>query len=99
MAAPEESGDPDQSQRASMRIALASWLAPIRIRCHISVMAKQSIRPKLTGKAAKASRRPKVVGVTKDGVRILASKGKATHFTAKEIREAVAAVRAARIVK
>lgn len=36
----------------------------------------------------------RVVGVTKDGVRILESKSKATHFTTKEIREAVANVRA-----
>jgi hypothetical protein len=34
---------------------------------------------------------PKVLGVTRDGVRIL-KPGRATHFTPKEAREAVAAV-------
>lgn len=41
----------------------------------------------------------KVVGVTKDGVRILKSKGRATHFTAREIRDAVATARATRTAK
>jgi len=39
---------------------------------------------------------PKVVGVTKDGVRILKPKGKATHFTPKELRDAVATARASK---
>lgn len=38
----------------------------------------------------------KVLGTTKDGVRILKPKGKATHFSAKEIREAISTVRAAK---
>ena len=37
-----------------------------------------------------------VLGVTADGVRILKPKKKSTHFTIKEIREAVAAIRAAK---
>jgi hypothetical protein len=37
----------------------------------------------------------KVLGVTRDGVRIL-KPGRATHFTAKEAREAVASVLAAK---
>ena len=40
-----------------------------------------------------------VLGVTKDGVRILKTRGKATHFTTKEIRKAVAAAKAARASK
>jgi hypothetical protein len=39
---------------------------------------------------------PKVLGVTKDGVRILKPKGKAAHFTQKELRDAVAAARASK---
>ncbi|RNJ51753.1 hypothetical protein [Methylocystis hirsuta] len=39
---------------------------------------------------------PKVLGVTKDGVRILKPKGEATHFSSKEIRDAIATVRAAK---
>ncbi|MFO1102380.1 MAG: hypothetical protein U1E20_05690 [Methylocystis sp.] len=39
---------------------------------------------------------PKVLGVTKDGVRILKPKGKATHFSTKEIRDAISTVRAAK---
>jgi hypothetical protein len=35
----------------------------------------------------------KVLGVTRDGVRILEPKGPATHFTALEIREAIKVVR------
>jgi hypothetical protein len=48
---------------------------------------------KKIGRAHKASN---VLGVTKDGVRILKPKGKATHFTQKEVRNAVVAVRAAK---
>jgi hypothetical protein len=40
-------------------------------------------------------RTPRVLGVTRDGVRILRS-GPGTHFTEKEAREAVAAVLAAK---
>ncbi len=39
---------------------------------------------------------PKVLGKTKDGVRILKPKGKATHFSEKEIRDAISTVRAAK---
>jgi hypothetical protein len=37
----------------------------------------------------------KVLGTTKDGVKILKPKGRATHFTEKELREAIATVRSA----
>jgi hypothetical protein len=37
----------------------------------------------------------KILGVTKDGVRIL-DQGRATHFTAKELRSAVKSVQAAK---
>jgi hypothetical protein len=49
---------------------------------------------KLAGRAL--TNAPKVLGVTKDGVRILKPKGEATHFSAKEIRDAIATVRAAK---
>jgi hypothetical protein len=38
-------------------------------------------------------RRDKVLGVTRDGVWILAPNRPATHFTAREIREAIRIVR------
>ena len=38
----------------------------------------------------------KVLGTTSDGVRILRSKIRATHFTDKEMRDAIAAVLQAR---
>jgi hypothetical protein len=37
-----------------------------------------------------------VLGTTKDGVRILKPKGKATHFTQKELHGAIASVQAAK---
>jgi hypothetical protein len=37
----------------------------------------------------------KVLGTTKDGVRILKPKGHATHFSEKESRKAIATVRSA----
>jgi hypothetical protein len=51
-----------------------------------------------TGRDAKAGRIVggyKVLGTTKDGVRILKPKGHATHFTDKELRKAIATVRSA----
>ena len=47
-------------------------------------------------KAVETFRGATVLGVTKDGVKILKGKGRAPHFTAKEIRTAVANVRATR---
>lgn len=38
----------------------------------------------------------KVLGTTKDGVVILKPRGAATHFTPKELRDAVASARAAK---
>jgi hypothetical protein len=51
-----------------------------------------------TGRDAKVGRVVggyKVLGTTKDGVRILKPKGHATHFTDKELRKAIATVRSA----
>jgi hypothetical protein len=51
-----------------------------------------------TGRDAKTGRFVggyKVLGTTKDGVRILKPKGHATHFTDKELRKAIATVRSA----
>ena len=53
-------------------------------------MAKTSSKAHSSGKGVKTFRGHEVLAVTKDGVRILKPKGKATHFTTKEIREAVA---------
>ena len=49
--------------------------------------ARQTEQPPLGGY--------KVLGTTKDGVKILKPKGRATHFTDKELREAIATVRSA----
>jgi hypothetical protein len=57
-------------------------------------MAKAS---KNTGRDRRATvAAAKVLGVTKDGVRILKPKRRATHFTWAELRETVVAVRAAK---
>jgi hypothetical protein len=37
----------------------------------------------------------KVLGTTKDGVKILKPKGRPTHFTEKELRDAITVVRSA----
>jgi hypothetical protein len=47
-------------------------------------------------KPRKTSGGADVLGVTNDGVRILKPKGRATHFTRKELRATVATVRAAK---
>jgi cytochrome c5 len=63
---------------------------------HIPTMSKL---PKPTGQSAKirkTAKGAKVLGTTFDGVRVLRPKGKATHFTAKELQAAIASVRAAR---
>lgn len=59
-------------------------------------MAKASKKTYPAGKAAKRAAGTKVLGTTKDGVLILKPKGAPTHFTQKELRDAVATVRAAR---
>lgn len=59
-------------------------------------MAKTDSEP-TAGRKARHKREPKVLGVTRDGVRILKPPGRrSTHFTPKEAREAVAAVLAAK---
>ncbi|HUZ91759.1 MAG TPA: hypothetical protein VMU78_07650 [Methylocella sp.] len=59
-------------------------------------MVKVSKKTGYGSKSAKFVAGKKVLGTTKDGVRILKPKGKATHFTQKELRSAVASVRAAK---
>jgi hypothetical protein len=59
-------------------------------------MAKVSKKTRYGGKSTKLVAGTKVVGTTKDGVRILKPKGKATHFTQKELHGAIASVRAAK---
>jgi hypothetical protein len=66
-------------------------LAKRRIATHRSDTAKtrkDAVREKKAGSA-------KVLGVTKDGVRILKPKGRATHFTQKELLDAVRAAKGA----
>ena len=58
----------------------------------MSKSPSKSTRVSRTAKSATG----KVLGITKDGVRILKPRGKATHFTQKEVREAVARARAGR---
>ena len=58
-------------------------------------MAKTDPVP-TTARKSRRKREPKVLGITRDGVRILKPPGRrSTHFTPKEAREAVAAVLAA----
>jgi len=59
------------------------------------VMTKSPSKTARVSKAAKSAA-SKVLGITKDGVRILKPRGRATHFTQKEVREAVARARAGR---
>ena len=59
-------------------------------------MAKTEPEP-TTARKPRRKREPKVLGITRDGVRILKPPGRrSTHFTQKEARDAVAAVFAAR---
>jgi hypothetical protein len=57
-------------------------------------MVKTSKKAGQRGKSDKLVAGTKVLGTTKDGVRILKPKGNATHFTQKELRGAVASARA-----
>ncbi len=59
-------------------------------------MAKISKKTAHGGKPRKRFGGAEVLGVTKDGVRILKPRGKATHFTPTELRDAVATARAAK---
>ena len=52
----------------------------------------KAIRDSKSGKSVAG----KVLGTTRDGVRILKPRGNATHFTQKELRDAVARARAGR---
>jgi hypothetical protein len=58
-------------------------------------MAKDEIAMVGGGDMTKRRAAP-VLGVTRDGVRILKQPGDATHFTAKELRDAVRLVREAK---
>ncbi len=59
-------------------------------------MAKATKKTSYGGKSGKFVTSMRVLGTTKDGVRILKPKSKATHFTQKELRGAIASVRAAK---
>jgi hypothetical protein len=60
----------------------------------VAKLAQKTLSNK--GKVVKTYRGAKVAGVTTDGVKILKGIGRPTHFTLKEIRAAIASVRAAR---
>lgn len=53
-------------------------------------------KPNTSRKGTDSVRGYKVLGVTRDGVRILTPRWKATHFTQKELREALAYARSVR---
>ncbi|HEX4199057.1 MAG TPA: hypothetical protein VHZ26_16595 [Caulobacteraceae bacterium] len=57
-------------------------------------MAKHTAKSGSNGKTHKKVA-GSVLGVTRDGVRIL-NQGKATHFTQKELREAIRSVQASK---
>jgi len=59
-------------------------------------MAKALTKIGRDGKPGKFVGGSRVLGTTKDGVHILKPTGKATHFTPKELRDAVATARAAK---
>lgn len=59
-------------------------------------MAESPSNTARSTKTRKVVGSPKVLGTTKDGVHILKPKGRATHFTQKEARDAVALVMAAK---
>lgn len=59
-------------------------------------MAKVSKKTALGRKTIGKVEGAKVLFTTKDGVRILKPKGKATHFTEKELDRAIAAARSAK---
>ncbi len=59
-------------------------------------MANVSKKTALGGKSVDKVGGAKVLGTTKDGVRILKPKWKATHFTEKELDRAIAGARAAK---
>ncbi len=63
---------------------------------HSSGMAKVSKKTGQGGKSSKSVAGVKVLGTTKDGVRILKPRGKPTHFTQKELHRVVALVRTAK---
>lgn len=55
-------------------------------------MAKASTKLMRSGKTGMFVAGKAVLGTTKDGVHILKPNGRATHFTQKEVRDAVASV-------
>jgi hypothetical protein len=55
---------------------------------HIEAMEQASKKPTKTSHA----KRYRIAGITHDGVAILKSPGRATHFTDKEIRDTIAIV-------
>jgi hypothetical protein len=56
-------------------------------------MTKPPAKTPRVSRAAKSAA-GKILGITKDGVRILKPRWSATHFTQKELRDAVARARA-----
>jgi hypothetical protein len=57
-------------------------------------MAKTPSKPNRDGKTGQLVGGYRVLGTTRDGVNILKPKSGATHFTPKELRDAIGSVRA-----
>jgi hypothetical protein len=68
------------------------------VRTDLDPMTKTSASASRKAKTGQFVGGAKVLGTTKDGVHILKPKGPATHFTGKELREAVASARSAKRV-
>ncbi len=78
------------------RFRVAFSLEKIWREDHSVRMAKVSKKTALRRKAVGKVEGSKVLFTTKDGVRILKPKSKATHFTEKELDRAIAAALAAK---
>lgn len=62
-------------------------------RADLIEMVKATIKTDRSGKTSKFVGTSRVLGTTKDGVNILKPRGRPTHFTAKELRDAILAAR------
>lgn len=59
-------------------------------------MAKATIKLSRNGKTGKFVGTARVLGTTRDGVNILKPRGRSTHFTPKELRDAILTVKNAK---
>jgi hypothetical protein len=82
--------------RDRAKIGRDGALARVGHRNDLGLMAKSSSNTARSAKTGKLVGGSKVLGTTKDGVHILKPRSRATHFTQKELRDAVASVIAAK---